>query len=89
MRVAAGLAGDRAQPKTLVGAEIRGLEPAVVEHQRFAFAVFEKELAVVGAFDRVGHDGLEALLRAIEHVRKGFCHRTVSFTRNGLPNLGT
>ena len=56
MRIAGRLAGHRAQAETLVGVEVGGLQPAIVEHQRFALAVFEIELAVVGAVDRVGDD---------------------------------
>ncbi|ESZ38306.1 hypothetical protein X732_18160 [Mesorhizobium sp. L2C066B000] len=62
MSVAAGLAGHGAQAKTLVGVEIGGLQPAIVEHQRFALAVFEEQFAVVGAVQCVGDDPLDAII---------------------------
>ena len=54
MRVADRLALDGAQPEALRGVVGRLLEPAVVEHQHLGLAVFEEQLAVVGAFEAVG-----------------------------------
>jgi len=78
MRIARGLASHRAQAKTLVRAEIGGLQAAIVEHQRFALAVFEEQFAIVGALDRVGDDLLEAALRHVKLVDQGCAHFTVS-----------
>ena len=47
---------DRAQAKTLRGVVGRLLEPAVVEHQGFGLAIFEKKLAIVGAVEAAGDD---------------------------------
>jgi hypothetical protein len=60
VRVSRCLARHRAQAEPLVGAVVRRLQPAIVEHQRFALARFEIELAVIGAGDRFRHDLLEA-----------------------------
>ena len=60
MGVGRGLAGDRAQPETLMGVEARALEAAVVEGEALALAVFEEELAVVGAVQRVRDDPLRS-----------------------------
>ena len=62
MRIAAGFTGHRTQAKPLVGVEVGGLQPAIVEHQRFALAVFEEQLAVVGAVDGLGDDLLDAIV---------------------------
>ena len=51
MRIADRLALDGAQPEPLRGVVGRLLEAAVVEHQRLGLAVFEEQLAVVGAFE--------------------------------------
>ena len=66
MGVAARFAGHRTQPEALIGVEICRLQPAVVEDQRFALALLEIELAVVGAGDRVGDDLADALAGNIE-----------------------
>ena len=68
MRVAGRLAGDGAQAEALIGVEVGGLQPAVVEHQRFALAVFEIEFAVVGAIDRVGDDAANAIVGNVELI---------------------
>ena len=49
MGVAGSLAGDGAQAEALIRVEVRSLQPAVVEDQRFALAVFKVKFAVVGA----------------------------------------
>ena len=49
MRVADRVILHRAQAKTLRGVIGRLLQPAIVEHQRFGLAVFQEQLAVVGA----------------------------------------
>ena len=54
MGIADRLVLDRAQPETLLGVVGRLLEPAVVEHQHLGLGVFEKQLAVVGAFEAAG-----------------------------------
>ena len=77
MGVAGGFARHRAQAETLVGAEIRGLQPPVVEHQRFALAVLDEQFAVVGPFDRIGHDGLEPFLGDVELLGEGLGHGSV------------
>ena len=79
MGVAGRLAGHRAQPETLVGVEVGGLQPAIVEHQRFALAVLEIEFAVVGAVDRVGDDRADAIVRNVElseDARSCACRRS-------------
>ena len=64
MRIADRLVLDRAQPEALRGVVGRLLEPAIVEHQHFGLAIFEKELAVVGALEAARDDLGEA--RAVE-----------------------
>jgi glutathione S-transferase len=49
MGVARGLAGDRAQAEAARGVEARRADAAVVERDALALAVFEEELAVIGA----------------------------------------
>ena len=51
MRIADRLVLDRAQAKTLCGVVGRLLEPAVVEEEHLGLLVFEKQFAVVGAFE--------------------------------------
>ena len=58
--VGRGLAGDRAQPEALVGVEARALEAAVVEGEALTLPVFEEELAVVGAVQRILDDPLRS-----------------------------
>ena len=53
MGIARGLARDRAQPEALRGVEGGRLQPAVVEGEAFALAVFQEQLAVIGALQRV------------------------------------
>ena len=49
MGVADRVVLDRAQAEALRGVVGRLLQPAIVEHQRFGLAVFQEQLAVVGA----------------------------------------
>ncbi len=60
MRIADRLVLHGAQPETLRGVVGRLLQPAVVEHQDFGLAIFEKKLAVVGAVEAAGDDFGEA-----------------------------
>src|SRR5215472_12608845 len=48
MRIAHRVVLYRAQAKTLAGVIGRLFQAAIVEHQRFALAVLQKELAVIG-----------------------------------------
>ena len=56
MRIADRLVLDGAQTEPLRGVVGRLLQPAVVEHQHFGLAVFEEQLAVVGAFEPAAND---------------------------------
>ena len=49
MRVADRVILDRAQAKSLRRVIGCLFQPAIVEHQRFALAVFQEQLAIVGA----------------------------------------
>ncbi len=60
MRIAGRLAGDRAQPETLRRVERGALDPAVVERDAFRLAVFEEQLAVVHARERLADKPLDA-----------------------------
>src|SRR5690606_23257319 len=60
MGVAGGLAGDRAQSEALARVEARALQSAVVVAERFRLAVFEEQLSVVGALQRLADAGLDA-----------------------------
>ena len=64
MRVADRLARHGAQAEPLRGVVGRLLQPAVVEHQHLGLAVFEEQLAVIGAVEAAGDDPVDA--RAIE-----------------------
>jgi hypothetical protein len=59
MGVANRFAGDCAQAKTLVSVETSALEPAIVEGQRFGFAVFDIKLAVIGIPQRLADERLQ------------------------------
>src|SRR5450631_2460800 len=50
MGVADRLILNRAQTEALRGVIGRGLEPSIIEDQHFGLAVFQEQLAVVGAF---------------------------------------
>ena len=52
--VADRLVLDGAQAEALAGVVGRLLEPPVVEHQHLGLAIFEEQLAVVGAFEAAG-----------------------------------
>ena len=54
MRIADRLVLDGAQAEPLRGVVGRLFQPAVVEHQHLGLAVFEEQLAVVGAFKARG-----------------------------------
>ena len=54
MRIADRLVLDRAQAEPLVGVVGRLLEPPIVEDEHLGLGVFEKKLAVVGAFEAAG-----------------------------------
>ena len=54
MGIAHGLVLDGAQPETLRGVVGGLLETPVVERQHLGLAIFEEELAVIGAFEAVG-----------------------------------
>ncbi len=58
MGIAGRLARDRAQPEALGRVERRAPEAAIVEGERFGLAIFEKQLAVVGAVERIIDNGL-------------------------------
>ena len=62
MGIARRLAGDGAEPETLIGVEARRLEPAIVEDQALGLRIFEVELAVVGALERLGDCDARSLL---------------------------
>src|ERR1700731_321948 len=59
----------RAKSKTLRGGVGRLLQPAVIKHQRFGLAVFQEQLAVVGALqparDLMAH-GIAVEIGAVE-----------------------
>ncbi len=59
MGIAGRFAGDRAQAEALGRVEAGALDPAVVERQAFGLAIFEKQLAVVHAGQRLGDDRLD------------------------------
>ena len=59
MGIAGGFAGHRAQAKTLAGVEGGGLQPAIVEAERFALAVFQEQFPVVGALECAVHGFLD------------------------------
>ena len=59
--VAGGLAGDGAQAEPLGGVEAGALEPTVVEDQPLRLAIFEEQLALVGAVERVGDGALDGV----------------------------
>ena len=68
MRIADRLALHGAQAEALRGVVGRRLQPAVVEHQRLGLAVFEEQLAVVGAFQAALE---QASRRALVEARTG------------------
>ena len=56
MRIARGFPGHTAQAEALTRIKACGLQPPVIESQRFGLGVFEKQLAIIGARQRVRHD---------------------------------
>ena len=74
MRIANRFAGNGAQPKSLLGVEAAGFQPAIVEHQGFALAVFDEELAVIRTVDRVVHDRANGVFGNVELVEKPVGH---------------
>ena len=60
MGIAGRLAGDRAQPETLRRVERGALDPAVVERDALRLAVFEEQLAVIHAGERLADKLLDA-----------------------------
>ncbi len=55
MRIAHRIVFDRAQAEALRGVIGRLLQPAIVEHQPFGLAVFQKQLAIISAVEPAGH----------------------------------
>ena len=56
MGVTPRLVDDGAQAKALGGVEGRGLQPTVIEGEALGLAVFQKQLAIIGAGQRVIDD---------------------------------
>src|SRR6201987_5225884 len=56
MCITGGLVGNRAQSEPLGGVKARALDTAVVERQALRLAVFEVQLAVVHAGQRLGDE---------------------------------
>ena len=74
MRVADRVVLDRAQAKPLRGVVGRLLQPAIVEHQRFGLAIFQEQLAVVGARKPprdLAADGIAVEIGAVEQGGRG------------------
>src|SRR5690606_28136835 len=74
MGITGRLAGDRPQAEALVGIEVRGLQPAVVEDQRLALAIFAEKLAVIGSRQRFGHDPPHGFVRNVESLDEAGSH---------------
>ena len=69
MRIADRVVLDRAQAEPLRGVVGRLLQPAIVEPQRFGLAIFQKQLAVVGAREPprdLAADGIAVEIGAVE-----------------------
>ncbi len=80
MRIADRFVLDRAQPKTLRRIVGGLFQPAIVEHQRFGLPVFEKQLAVIGAFKPARNDFGETRpveAGAVDKRNGGIGHGTV------------
>ena len=56
MRIARHLIPHRPETKALIGVVCRRLEPAIVEHQTFRLAIFQKQLAIIRPAQRVCGD---------------------------------
>ncbi len=74
MRIADRFAGNSAQAEALVGVERAGLQPAVVEGQRFCLGMFQIEFAVVRLFEGFGDDVLHSTFVTIEKLEKIVVH---------------
>ena len=70
MGVAGRLAGHRAQAEALGGVEAGGLEVAVVVGERLGLAVFQEQLAVLGAGKGIVDQALQAALVQVGTVIK-------------------
>ena len=74
MRIADRVVLYGAQAEALRGVVGRLLQPAVVEHQRFGLAVFQEQLAIIGAGkparDLVAH-GIAVEIGAVEQGSRG------------------
>src|SRR6185312_4489454 len=68
MGIAHRLARDGAQPESLGGVEAGALQPPVIEAEGLGLAIFEIELAVIGAVQGVGDRRLDP--GAIERVEE-------------------
>src|ERR1700759_21259 len=73
MRVADRVVLHRTQAKSLAGVVGRLLEAAVVEHQGFGLAVFEEQLAVVGALEPAADLAAHGVAVEIGAVEKRGC----------------
>ena len=72
-----GLAGDAAQAEARAGVEVGGLQPSVVEPERFGHAILEVELAIVMARRGGGRRGAGLVgieLAAVEEVARIGAH---------------
>ena len=73
MGIAGRLAGDRAQAEALRRIERGALDAAVVERDAFRLAVFEEQLAVIHAGQRLADERLDPArihARAVEEQRR-------------------
>ena len=59
MGVARRLAGHGPQPKPLGGIEGGSLQPAIVERETFALAIFQKQLPIIGIIAEFVDQGLD------------------------------
>ncbi len=71
MGVADRVVLDGAQSKALRGVVGRLLQPAVVEHQRFGLAVFQKQFAIIGAGQASRHFVADVIAVEIGAVEQG------------------
>src|SRR3981081_75130 len=73
MRIADRVVLDRAQAKPLRGVIGRLLQPAIVEHQPFGLAIFQKQLAIVGALKPPRDLAADGIAVEIGAVDEGGC----------------
>ncbi len=85
MRIAGCFARHGAQAESLGGVEAGGLQPAVVETERLALAVFQKELAVVGVLQRLMDHVLNTLPVEAGRTEKQVVFRHVGFSACIVP----